>query len=78
MIHDEQVSAAPNLESGGAKARGITEAIKQLWPECRIPKGLSAKERNNKIIDQLRHNGSSVPKNPERAIQRVLKIQKPE
>jgi hypothetical protein len=77
MIHDEQVSAAPNLQSGGAIARSITDAIKDLWPDFRIPKGLSAKDRNNKIIEQLRRNGSSVSKSPERAIQRVLKTLKP-
>jgi hypothetical protein len=75
-IHDKQVDATRNLQSSGAKARGIAEAIKQLWPD-RIPKGLSAKDRNNAIINQLKHNGSSIPKNPERAIQRALKMQQP-
>jgi hypothetical protein len=63
MIHNKQVGAITNLQSGGAKSRGIKEAMKQLWPDG-IPKGLSAKDRNNAIIDQLIANGSSVPKNP--------------
>jgi hypothetical protein len=56
----------------GAKTRGIEQAIGQLWPSG-IPEGLSAKDRNNMVIDWLRQKGYSVPGNPERAIQRVLK-----
>ena len=75
MIHDEQVGAITNLR--GAKSRGIEEAMKQLWPPDGIhPKGLSAKDRNNKVRNQLIRNGSSVPKSLERAIQRVLKVLK--
>jgi hypothetical protein len=60
---------------GIAGARGIKEAMKQLWPD-RILKGLSAKDRNN-VIDQLTGNGNSVPKDSESAIQRLLKVQRP-
>jgi hypothetical protein len=68
----KQASVAPKSKSGlGAKAKGISEAISQLWPN-EIPKGLSAKDRNNAIIDRMRQNGSSIPNSPERAIQRVL------
>jgi hypothetical protein len=56
----------------GAKTRGIAQAIGQLWPSG-VPEGLSAKDRNKAVIDWLRHQGYSVPGNPERAIQRVLK-----
>lgn len=56
----------------GAKARAIDEAINQLWPD-EIPKGLSAKDRNRAILDQIRKNGGSIPADPERAIQRALK-----
>jgi hypothetical protein len=56
---------------GGAKKRGITEAIEQLWPNG-IPKGLSAKQRNIRIVDWLKNNGCSVPASPERAIQRAI------
>jgi len=56
----------------GAKMRGIVEAIKQCWPTG-IPNGLAAKERNRVIIDWLKSKGYSIPKNPERAIQRALK-----
>ena len=68
--HVKQASGTPKSKSGlGAKAKGISEAISQLWPN---PKGLSAKNRNNAIIDRMRQNGSSIPNSPERAIQRVL------
>jgi hypothetical protein len=43
MIHDEQAGAITKLQSGGAKSRGIKEAIKQLWPDG-IPKGLSVQK----------------------------------
>jgi hypothetical protein len=69
----KRASVAPKSKSGpGAKAQGISEAISQLWPN-EIPQGLSAKDRNNAIIDRMRQNGSSVPNSPERAIQRVLR-----
>jgi hypothetical protein len=67
--------AAPNSKPGpGAKKQGITDAINQLWPNG-IPRALSAKDRNRQIIDWLTRNQYSVPGNPERAIQRVLKAQ---
>jgi 7-cyano-7-deazaguanine synthase in queuosine biosynthesis len=73
--HDQPAGAAPKSKSGpGAKTRGIAEAIKQLW-HGDIPKGLSAKDRNKAVINWLGANGYSVPTNPERAIQRVLKAQ---
>lgn len=63
----------PGSRSGsGAKTRGIAGAIDELWPN-EIPKGLTAKDRNKQIIKWLVENGCSVPTNPERAIQRVLK-----
>jgi hypothetical protein len=65
--------ATPQSTPGrGAKTRGITEAIDQLWPNG-LPKGLIAKTRNKAVIDWLTDKGYSVPINPERAIQRVLK-----
>jgi Queuosine biosynthesis protein QueC len=71
--HDEPARAAPQVKSSpGAKMRGIAEAIDQLWPSG-IPKGLSAKDRNKAVIEWLSDNGCSLPINPERAIQRVLK-----
>jgi hypothetical protein len=69
---DKEANASAKTESRrGAKARGIAEAIDQLW-SSQIPTGLSAKERNKKIIDRMVLNGSSIPINPERAIQREL------
>ena len=59
----------------GAKTRGIAGAIDELWPN-KIPKGLTAKDRNSAIIEWLVENGCSVPTNPERAIQRVLKARR--
>jgi hypothetical protein len=59
----------------GAKGRGIDEAIDDLWPD-RIPDGLSAKDRNKKIVEWLAANGHSRPINPERAIQRVLQARR--
>jgi hypothetical protein len=70
-IHDEQAGVIPKTKLGGAKSRGIAEAIKQLWPNG-IPTGLSAKERDNSISKQLGFNGSSVPHDLPRAVQRVL------
>ena len=65
---DKEAHAGRKTKSGpGAKARGIAEAIDQLWPN-QIPTGLSAKDRNNAIIDQMKQNGGSIPRNPERAI----------
>jgi len=73
--HSEQArGAAPQTVPGraGAKTQGIHEAVNSLWPSG-IPKGLSAKERDQAIIGWLRQEGYSVPKNPARAIQRALK-----
>jgi hypothetical protein len=68
--------ARPNSKSGGgAKSIGIEEAIYQLWPNG-IPKGLSAKERDNKIYSKMKENGSSLPRDLARAIQRVLERRK--
>jgi hypothetical protein len=61
----------------GAKARGVEEAISQLWSD-QIPKGLSAKDRNRAILDRMKQNGSSIPSKPERAIQRVLQKRQPQ
>jgi hypothetical protein len=62
----------PNSKSGaGAKSIAIGKAIDQVWPKG-IPKGLTAKDRNNAIISKLQENQSSLPANPARAIQRVL------
>jgi hypothetical protein len=67
--------AAPVAKPGpGAKKRGIAEGLNELWPNG-VPQGLSAKDRNRQIIDWLTAKGYSVPKSPERAIQRVLKKQ---
>ena len=72
-IRDELRRSAPKSVSGpGAKTRGVLEAINKLWPDG-IPAGLSAKERNNAILVWLRSKGYSIPSNPERTIQRVLK-----
>src|SRR5262249_3481702 len=59
----------------GAKTIGIIQAINELWPHG-IPTGLSAKDRDRAILDKMASNGSSIPKNPARAIQRVLKAQR--
>ena len=70
----KQASVAPKSKSGpGAKAKGISEAISQLWPN-QIPKGLSAKDRNKAIIDRIRQNGGSIPNSPERAIQQYCEL----
>jgi hypothetical protein len=57
------------------KSQGIEGVIEALW-SGNIPNGLSAKERNKKIIDYLAANGLSVSTSPERAIQRVLKARR--
>jgi hypothetical protein len=67
--------AAPKSKPGpGAKQQGITAALKALWPSG-IPTGISAKDRDRQIIDWLIANQCSVPKDPARAIQRVLNKQ---
>jgi len=63
--------AAALIPKRGAKTRGVTEALNQLWPEG-IPEGLTAKERNQQVFDRLKRNGSSIPKDIARAVQRVL------
>jgi hypothetical protein len=73
-LPDERTCAASDAESRpGAKSRGIAEALKKLWPNG-VPEGLSAKDRNRAIIRWLGDAGYSLPTNPERAIQRVLKV----
>jgi hypothetical protein len=69
-----RTTSEPQLR-GGAKSRGIVEAIDTLWPND-IPKGLSAKARNKAIIEWLEQAGYSLPINPERAIQRALKARR--
>jgi len=68
---EARVEAAALIPKSGAKTRGVTEAIDQLFPGG-IPPGLSAKDRNRAIVEQLKRNRISVPKDPQRAIQRVL------
>jgi hypothetical protein len=58
--------------AAGAKARGVKQAIEALWPDG-VPDGLSAKDRDNKVVEWLRAKNLSVPANPGRMIQRVLK-----
>jgi hypothetical protein len=73
-IPDEQAGEVGRPQSGGALSLGIELAVKQLWPDLITPTGLTAKDRDNAIIDQLRRNGGSVPKDSiARTIQRVLK-----
>jgi hypothetical protein len=57
---------------GGAKTRGVEQALDLLWPD-KIPEGLSAKERNNIVRDWLAVNELSVPNDIAKAIQRALK-----
>jgi hypothetical protein len=61
--------------SAGAKRRGIENAIDRLWPNG-SPEGLSAKDRNRAILDQMGRDGSSKPANPERAVQRALRARR--
>jgi hypothetical protein len=67
--------AAALIPKRGAKTRGVREALNQLWPEG-IPEGLTAKERNQQVLDQLKRNRSSMPKDIARAIQRALQLQR--
>jgi hypothetical protein len=45
---------------GGAKARGIAEAARSLFPDG-VPIGLSIKERDRQIVDWLWANDYSLP-----------------
>jgi len=66
---------APSRQAGpGAKTIGIKMAIADLWP-AGIPKGLTAKQRNNQIVEWLTSHGHSVPNGSglQRAIQRALR-----
>jgi hypothetical protein len=56
---------------GGAKARGVEQALDHFWPD-NIPEGLSAKERNNTVREWLVAKRLSVPKDIAKAIQRAL------
>ena len=63
----------PRRQPGlGAKTNGITEAIIHLWPQ-KIPRGLSAKDRDNQVLKYLTENNLSVPANLRKAIQRAVK-----
>jgi hypothetical protein len=75
-VEQASVNAASKAAAFGAKTRGIMGAINQLWP-AGIPNGLVAKERNNAILEHLKKNGGSIPKDPARAVQRVLKARRP-
>jgi hypothetical protein len=59
----------------GAKGRAVANAIDQLWPNG-IPEGLSAKDRNLKIVDRIKLNEGSVPKDVGRAVQRALRARR--
>ena len=73
-VPDEQSGEVGRPQSGGALSLGIELAVEQLWPDRIIPTGLTAKDRDSAIIEQLRRNGGSVPKNSiARTIQRVFK-----
>jgi hypothetical protein len=73
-IPDEQSGALRWPQPSGAMMVGMMGAIKQIWPDGRIPKELTAKHRNKLIMDQLERNGWSFPpNNPARTIQRALK-----
>ena len=66
--------SASSISHDGPVFGGIREAIAALWPSG-IPKGLKAKDRNNRIADWLKQNGRSVPSGSglARAVQRALK-----
>jgi hypothetical protein len=49
----------------------VLDAIDRLWPD-KIPKGLSAKERNQQVLEQLKRDKSSIPKDLAKAVQRAL------
>jgi hypothetical protein len=55
---------------GGAKARGVLDAIAALWPDGIIP--VISKERDNAVRVWLVEHGRSVPINIARAVQRAL------
>jgi hypothetical protein len=70
-----EASLAKEKPSGGAKSQGIAEAIEAIW-SGNIPKGLSAKERDNKIMSWCTDKGYSRPS--VRSIQRALKTRSPQ
>jgi hypothetical protein len=74
-VPDEQSGEVGRPQSGGALSRGMELAIKELWPDLITPTGLTAKDRNNMILDRMIRNGGSVPadKGAPRAIQRAFK-----
>ena len=64
-------------ESGtGAKSRGVLEAMNQVFPDG-IPDGVTAKDRDNRVMKWLKENNRSVPAGLSRMIQRVLQEQPP-
>jgi hypothetical protein len=71
----ELQKAAASTPSGigsGAISDGILLAIDDLWPD-EIPKGLRAKDRNKKILEWLKDHKKSIPTDPSKAVQRVLR-----
>jgi hypothetical protein len=74
--YTERVNVVPSLRSGGAKTRGVIQAMDRLWPGG-IPKGLSAKDRNKAIRTQLEIDESSIPQDLPRIVQRALKERRP-
>jgi hypothetical protein len=59
------------LIARGARTRAILRAITELETERQLPDGLTAKERNRKIIARIVANGGSVA-NSEAAMARAI------
>jgi hypothetical protein len=62
----------PKRVGTGAKTRGVSKAIDQVFPDGIIPEGLSGKDRNSRIREQMNRDRSSIPKDLPRAVQREL------
>lgn len=72
----QSTTAPPPVELSskavGAKAGAIRQAVNQLWP-LGIPTGLSAKERNAKLLERIEINQGSKPIVSPRTIERTIK-----
>jgi hypothetical protein len=60
----------PKRRGTGAKTWAVAEARDQLWPGGIPPEGLTAKERDTRIINWMKSKGCSLPSR--RTIQRVF------
>jgi hypothetical protein len=68
----QKEAAAPRRSRSGAKAVAVESALDALYPGG-VPEGLTAKERNQQVLQRLRDQRKSIPSDIAKAVQRALK-----